>query len=56
MSKRKKKKPLGYRRTSRFKSESESISLNDQQYYDLIEKIDNHIALLERTPKITSIM
>lgn len=55
MSKRKKKKPLGYRRTSRFKSESESISLNDQQYYDLIEKIDNHIALLERTPKITSI-
>ena len=55
MSKRKKKKPLGYRRTSRFKSESENISLNDQQYYDLIEKIDNHIALLERTPKITSI-
>ena len=56
MSKRKKKKPLGYRRTSRFNSESESVSLNDQQYYDLIEKIDNHIALLERTPKITSIL
>ena len=42
--------------TFRFKSESEIISLNDQQYYDLIEKIDNHIALLERTPKITSIL
>ena len=41
--------------TFRFKSEPESISLNDNQYYDLIEKIDYHLDLLERTPKITSV-
>ena len=39
----------------RFTAEPKSISLNVQQYSDLKEKIDNHIDLLERIPKITSV-